>query len=77
MTFTFTSRPNVGQQPNSQALKLLLSEAVREQRHLARDHVIVHHYTDRKDGLQLEVEFRTTDPAVPLMKRCRFERIIL
>lgn len=73
---TFHSRPTVGQQPFSATLKFVLAEYLVDMDYVPlRDDVIVHHYTDRKDGLQLEVEIRSTDSSIPLMQRCRFMRI--
>ncbi len=50
---------NSGQQPKSDAMKALLANTVKRKLYLGEhDWVIVHHFTDRPNGVQLECEIR-------------------
>lgn len=62
-------RYNVGQQPRSQLLKTMLIDQVNK-RH-PDEVVVIHHFTDTEDRLQLEVERRSKTLGIT------FERIFL
>jgi len=61
---------NVGHKPYSAGMRLMLSHAVRQHFQDWTSVVVVHHYTDNSDKLQLEVERRHQDGTIT------FERLI-
>lgn len=59
---------DLGQQPRSPTMKQMLAEIVGKRE--PEEIVVIHHYTDRKSGLQLEVERRSETLGI------HFERIV-
>lgn len=59
---------DTGRQPKSAALRIGMAKMVPPK--YENETIVVHHYTDRKDSIQLEVERRTPQGMF-------FERIIL
>jgi hypothetical protein len=74
-TINFVMKLELGRQPKHPRLKQALADLT-----LPGDdvtHVIVHHYTDTLDKLQLEVETRIPDENALAGIKCIFQRMIL
>jgi hypothetical protein len=69
------AKENLGHQPKSKALRATLAGAYFAGSDV--DQVIVHHYTDRPEGLQMDFELRIHDESSLGGQRCEFRRIFL
>jgi len=65
---------NLGHKPLSPVLKKALAKLTGLDKHVE---VIVHHYIDTPEGLQMEVEYRLPDPTQLGGKRIGFNRVQL